>query len=266
MMRGLLGVDPRDRRRRRRRADRDRRDRQPRQERRDRPGGEYAQSVCGAVGTWRGEMEAIVEEIRSAERIRHRGGAEPQSETPQGRRTGFVRTGLERGVQATQDPRHGHRQRRRSGLTAGARRRRSSVSDWADSAVDDLETAQDSLDEEADTLEEAIKQLTGAAAAIGSVLTSGVTDVRRRRPPRPGARQPLSGARAPARSFGEEQSLHEHEGLGSRRGSGPRRHRLHRPRRPLGRDRPRALGRRRARSSSSSCSGSTPASRRSARS
>ena len=40
------------------------------------------------------------------------------------------------------------------------------MSDWADSAANDLEAAQDSLDEEADTLEEAIEQFTTAARAI----------------------------------------------------------------------------------------------------
>jgi hypothetical protein len=48
------------------------------------------------------------------------------------------------------------------------------VSDWADSALDDLEEAQDSLDEEAESLEDAIEQVTDAIGAIGAVLVSGV--------------------------------------------------------------------------------------------
>ena len=64
------------------------------------PAGEWAQNVCGAVGVWRGELEAIVEDIRTPN-ASATGGEEPQSETPQGR-TGFVRKGLERGVQATE--------------------------------------------------------------------------------------------------------------------------------------------------------------------
>ena len=57
------------------------------------------------------------------------------------------------------------------------RRRPSTVSDWADSAQDELEEAQDSLDDEADTLEEAIEQLTDAARTIGAVLASGVQTI-----------------------------------------------------------------------------------------
>ena len=62
--------------------------------------GEWAQNVCGAVGVWRGELEAIVEDIRTPN-ANATAGEEPQSETPQGR-TGFIRKGLERGVQATE--------------------------------------------------------------------------------------------------------------------------------------------------------------------
>ena len=62
--------------------------------------GEWAQTSCGAVGVWRGEMEDIVEELRTPSEFPASGAEEPQSETPQGR-TGFVRIGLERAVQAT---------------------------------------------------------------------------------------------------------------------------------------------------------------------
>ena len=134
--------------------------------------GEWAQSVCGAVGTWRGEIEAIVEDIRTPNASSTAGGAEPQSETPQSR-TGFVRKGLERGVQATKTLVTGIDNAGVPDSPQGDEAAKQ-VSDWADSAVDDLEAAQDSLDEEAGSLEESIKQLTGAAASIGSVLTSGV--------------------------------------------------------------------------------------------
>ena len=63
--------------------------------------GEWSQSVCGAVGAWRGELEAIVEDIRTPGASGDTGTEEPQSETPQGR-TGFIRAGLERAVQATE--------------------------------------------------------------------------------------------------------------------------------------------------------------------
>ena len=95
--------------------------------------GEWAQNVCGAVGVWRGEIEAIVEDIRTPS-ASSTAGEEPQSETPQGR-TGFVREGLERGVQATETHGRGRRQRRHPrhrGWRGGGER----VSDWADSALE----------------------------------------------------------------------------------------------------------------------------------
>ena len=64
------------------------------------PAGEWAQSVCGAVGVWRGEFEAVIEDIRTPAAFGDAGVDEPQSETPQTRR-GFVRAGLEVAVQAT---------------------------------------------------------------------------------------------------------------------------------------------------------------------
>ena len=65
------------------------------------PAGEWAQNVCGAIGVWRGELESIVEDIRTPTSESTAGGEEPQSETPQGR-TGFLRKGVERGVQAAE--------------------------------------------------------------------------------------------------------------------------------------------------------------------
>ena len=128
-------------------------------------------TVCGAVGVWRGQMEAMVEDIRtpSASSV---AGEEPQSETPQGR-TGLVRQGLERAVLATDDLVEGVAN---AGVpdTAGGEQAASQVSAWANGAQNDLEQAQDSLDEEAETLEEAIDQVAGAVRAIGTTLATGV--------------------------------------------------------------------------------------------
>src|SRR5512145_1772561 len=126
--------------------------------------GEWAQSTCGAVAVWRGQMEAIVEDIRTPSATSGTGSEEPQSETPQGR-TGFVRKGLERAVQATETLVEGVD---RAGVpdTDQGDEAAQQVADWADSALDDLEEAQDSLDEEADTPDEAVGQLTDAARSI----------------------------------------------------------------------------------------------------
>ena len=139
--------------------------------------GEWAQSVCGAVGVWRGEIEATVEQVRTPG-ANGALGSEPQSETPQSR-TGFVRKGLERSVQATKTMVEGIDN---AGVpdTAKGSEAADNVSTWADGALGELEDAQDSLDKEADTLEEAISQFKDATGAIGSTLVSGtqtLTDV-----------------------------------------------------------------------------------------
>jgi hypothetical protein len=137
--------------------------------------GEWAQNTCGAVGVWRGEIEAIVDDIRTPSSTSTAGGEEPQSETPQGR-AGFVRKGLERAVQATETLVEGIDN---AGIpdTAQGEEAAGLVSDWADSALGDLEDAEDSLDEEADSLEASIEQLTEAAGAIASTLRSGVQTI-----------------------------------------------------------------------------------------
>ena len=115
--------------------------------------GTYAQSVCGAFGVWRGQIEAIVEDISDAERFEHGG----QRGTAVGDATGPYRLrphGSRARIQATETmvvavDNAGMPDTRRV-------RRRQFVSDWADSALDDLEEAQESLDEEADSLEHAL--------------------------------------------------------------------------------------------------------------
>ena len=134
--------------------------------------GEWAQSVCGAVGVWRGELEAIVEDIRTPAAVGAMGAAEPQSETPQSR-SGLIRAGLETAVQATDTLVEGIDNAGAPDTPQGEQAAQQ-VSDWASSSKDDLEQAQDSLDSEAATLEESIRQLTSAAGAIGTTLASGV--------------------------------------------------------------------------------------------
>ena len=136
------------------------------------PAGEWAQSVCGAAGVWRGELEAIVEDIRTPGAFGDPGADEPQSETPQSRR-GFIRAGLERAVQATDTLVEGIDNAGAPDTPQGQQAAQQ-ISDWASSSKDDLEQAQDSLDNEADTLEEAIEQITTAAGALGTTLATGV--------------------------------------------------------------------------------------------
>jgi len=137
--------------------------------------GEWADSVCGSVAVWRGEIEAIVDELRQPSATGSTGTTEPQSETPQSR-TGFVRTGLERTVRATHTMITGVEN---AGVpdTSQGEQSANAISGWADATRNDLENAQDSLDEEADTLADAIAQLTDAARAITGAVTSGVKAV-----------------------------------------------------------------------------------------
>ena len=137
--------------------------------------GAWADGVCGSVAVWRGEVESIVDEIRNPSATGSTGTVEPQSETPQSR-TGFVRTGLERAVRATQTMVTGIDN---AGVpdTPQGEQAANAISGWADATRNDLEDAQDSLDEEADTLADAIAQLTDAARAITGAVTGGVEAV-----------------------------------------------------------------------------------------
>jgi uncharacterized protein YukE len=136
------------------------------------PATEWAQNVCGTVGVWRGELEAIVEDIRTPNASSTAGGEEPQSETPQGR-TGLIRKGLERSVQATDTLVEGIDN---AGIPDTERGQETAdvVSNWADSTLEEFEQAQDALDEEADTIEDAVTQLTNAARSIATALAGGV--------------------------------------------------------------------------------------------
>ena len=132
--------------------------------------GEWAQNVCGVVGAGRGELESIVEDIRTPSAV-STAGEEPQSETPQGR-TGFIRKGLERGVQATETMVEGV-DNAGTPDTENGEEAADDMSTWAEGALDNIEEAQDSLDDEADSPGESIQQLTGAARTMAEVFVSG---------------------------------------------------------------------------------------------
>jgi hypothetical protein len=135
------------------------------------PAGQWAQSACGSIGVWRGEIEAIVDSVRQAPSTGTMGTEEPQSQTAQGR-AASVRAALERAVRATENLVTGIDN---AGIpeTSRGEDAAAQVSSWADTSVATLEKAQDSLDTEAATPQEAIAQLAGAAGALRVVLVSG---------------------------------------------------------------------------------------------
>ena len=133
--------------------------------------GDYAQTVCGAVGTWRGEMKSIVREIRIPPSIGDLNDEEPQSETPQGR-TGLIRSGLQESVRATKTLVEGIDNAGTPDTPQGSAAA-GQVSDWADSSRDALEKADDALGTKPETVEGAVTELVGAAGAIRGTLASG---------------------------------------------------------------------------------------------
>ena len=98
------------------------------------PAGEWAQNACGAVGVWRGELEAIVEDIRtpSAEQYGRRGAAVGDAAGADGLHPQGPR------AQACRPPRRWSRASttRASPTPSRVRRRLRRISDWADSASD----------------------------------------------------------------------------------------------------------------------------------
>jgi hypothetical protein len=134
------------------------------------PAGEWAHSVCGAIGVWRGELEVIVDDARQAPATGTEGTEEPQSETPQG--GARIRAGLERAVFATDVLVTGIDD---AGVpdTEQGEAAATQVSSWADTSLSTLEEAEDALDSEAATPEAAVAQLVAAADALRLVIVSG---------------------------------------------------------------------------------------------
>jgi hypothetical protein len=139
------------------------------------PASAWAETVCGTIGTWRGEMEAVVGQIRNPPSRGSLGVAEPQSQTPQSR-TQLIRTGLESGVRATKTLVEGIENAGTPDTPQG-QQAAAKVSDWASSSRDQLEQAQDSLNHEASTLEAALANIGGAVRAMGTALTTGVRTI-----------------------------------------------------------------------------------------
>jgi hypothetical protein len=139
------------------------------------PAGQWAQSVCGSIGVWRGEIEDIVDGIRQAPAT-GTGVEEPQSQTPQGSPS-LVRSGLEESVRATEVLVTGIDN---SGTpdTEEGEAAATQVSSWAATSLANLNKAEDSLETEAATPEEAIAQLAGATGAIRLAVVSGFETLR----------------------------------------------------------------------------------------
>ena len=134
--------------------------------------GEWADTVCGSIAVWRGEMESIVEDLRTPT-ANASGTEEPQSETPQGR-TGFIRTGIERSISATETMITGIEN---AGVpdTEQGEEAADAVDEWANEELDNLEEAEESLETESETLGDAIDRLTDAGLAIGAGIKRAVT-------------------------------------------------------------------------------------------
>ena len=134
------------------------------------PAGQWAQSVCGSIGVWRGEIENIVDGIRQAPAT-GTGLEEPQSQTPQGSPS-LVRSGLEESVRATEVLVTGI-DNAGTPETDEGEAAATQVSSWAATSLANLNKAEDSLETEAATPEEAIAQLAGATGAIRLAVVSG---------------------------------------------------------------------------------------------
>jgi len=131
---------------------------------------EWADNVCGTVMVWRGEMESIVDGVRSSGEA-STSGSESGAESPQGQ-SGSVRTGLEQALLATETMAEGIG---RAGIpdTPNGQDVADGLASWADDAVDDLEDAQDALAEDTDTTSEELERLSDSVGTIVEVYASG---------------------------------------------------------------------------------------------
>ena len=137
--------------------------------------GDWAQTVCANVATWRGEMESIVTGVTKPPAVGSLGIEEPQSQTPQGR-TQLIRDGLTSAVRATNTLVLGIDEAGTPNTPHGPEAA-SQVADWAHTAKTGLEQAEQALHTEATTLEDAVRKVTRAAGAITTSLTTGVRTI-----------------------------------------------------------------------------------------
>lgn len=146
-----------------------------RDERKSVSANEYAENVCSAVGTWRGSIEALADDIRRPAALGGLQSSEPQSETPQSR-TGFVRNGLQRAIEATSTLSEGIA---RSGVpeTPQGEQVAELFQNWADTTEDQLSAASEALEQDPETLEQSLDQVAGAATTISKSVATGVATV-----------------------------------------------------------------------------------------
>ena len=130
---------------------------------------EWAQDVCGAIGVWRGETEAITESLRVSTQTNN--GTEAGAPTAEGK-LGAAQIALERSIQSAETL---VLSIKRAGVpdTEGGEEAGEQISDWANSALDDLEQAENALDEEGGSLEEDLQNVVKAAALLAATLDSG---------------------------------------------------------------------------------------------
>ena len=133
------------------------------------PAGEWAQDVCGAIGVWRGEIEAITESFRLS--TESTDGTEAGAPTPEGK-VGAAQRALERAIDSAETLVEAI-ERAGTPDTAGGEDAAELISSFANGARNDLEQAEELLDEEGDSLEEDVERAVQAAQAIGRVLESG---------------------------------------------------------------------------------------------
>ena len=154
-----------------------------------------ADNVCGTVLVWRGEMESIVDGVRSAGGA-GTSGSESGAESPQGESGRCAPA--EQALLATETMVEGVS---RAGIpdTPNGQDAADGLSGWADGAVDEIERAQDALGEETDSTSDELEQL---ADAVGTIVRC----TRRAARPSPTPRS-RTGAPHGARPVGDVREL-----------------------------------------------------------
>jgi hypothetical protein len=133
------------------------------------PADEWADSVCAAVGVWRGQAEAISLSFRLSTESSEL--TETAASNPEGK-LGAAQIALERALEAADTLVEAIE---RAGVpdTEQGEQAADQVQAWADGARDDLNEVEDLLDEEPDTLEDDVARVAEAGAQIAGVLDSG---------------------------------------------------------------------------------------------
>jgi len=130
----------------------------------------WADDVCGTVAAWEGQLEAIGDDVAESNvgAREHDGGSGDEVEA-----TAFVRTAVDRSIDATQDTLQEGLKRAGIPDTAQGAQASLALRQWAQQTEDDLNRVQNAFEDGADAPASSFALLAAAVASLERSLVQG---------------------------------------------------------------------------------------------